>query len=269
MSICNICKSICTEGQVLSNGNKIHTYCFQLLNTQYNQQYKEFKSAKESLDKVQLLLEEHISFMGGIRRFFGGSTKEHDTLRESEEKLVKQFNQNQKLFFDTFNTITAIWDFLPSYPPDWNNRTKKMLEGNLSCSKCTKRNQQLHVHHIIPLSRGGSNRYDNLEVLCESCHSKEHGGKTFSYKLTNEDNSFSVRLKLIEQAIREKKTISFLYAKYGETPTNRRASPRSINNYEHERKHGSTLCVEGFCYLRNEDRTFAISRMSKVKIDIK
>ena len=30
------------------------------------------------------------------------------------------------------------------------------------------------VHHIIPLSEGGDNSFDNLMSLCKSCHSRIH-----------------------------------------------------------------------------------------------
>lgn len=30
------------------------------------------------------------------------------------------------------------------------------------------------VHHIIPLSQGGTHRNDNLMSLCQSCHTKIH-----------------------------------------------------------------------------------------------
>jgi 5-methylcytosine-specific restriction endonuclease McrA len=30
------------------------------------------------------------------------------------------------------------------------------------------------THHIIPLSKGGSNTMSNLITLCESCHSQRH-----------------------------------------------------------------------------------------------
>jgi len=30
------------------------------------------------------------------------------------------------------------------------------------------------VHHILPLSRGGTSDEDNLMSLCKSCHSKIH-----------------------------------------------------------------------------------------------
>ena len=32
-----------------------------------------------------------------------------------------------------------------------------------------------HIHHIIPLSQGGSTTLDNLILLCPICHSKIHG----------------------------------------------------------------------------------------------
>lgn len=33
----------------------------------------------------------------------------------------------------------------------------------------------LHVHHIKPLSRGGSNNWENLQTLCVSCHENVTG----------------------------------------------------------------------------------------------
>lgn len=32
------------------------------------------------------------------------------------------------------------------------------------------------VHHIVPLSRGGSNTDTNAALLCEACHRRAHGG---------------------------------------------------------------------------------------------
>jgi 5-methylcytosine-specific restriction endonuclease McrA len=33
----------------------------------------------------------------------------------------------------------------------------------------------LHVHHIQPLSKGGSNDSSNLQTLCKQCHEQAHG----------------------------------------------------------------------------------------------
>lgn len=36
--------------------------------------------------------------------------------------------------------------------------------------------ENLQIHHVVPLSFGGSNRISNLVRLCNACHSKAHGG---------------------------------------------------------------------------------------------
>ena len=41
------------------------------------------------------------------------------------------------------------------------------------CVWC-KSKTRLHIHHINPLSRGGSNTMGNLEVVCITCHIKLH-----------------------------------------------------------------------------------------------
>lgn len=33
------------------------------------------------------------------------------------------------------------------------------------------------VHHIVPLSRGGTNSDTNAALLCEACHRRAHGGR--------------------------------------------------------------------------------------------
>jgi len=41
------------------------------------------------------------------------------------------------------------------------------------CSVC-ERTVDLHVDHIVPVSRGGSNHAENLRLLCVSCHFERH-----------------------------------------------------------------------------------------------
>lgn len=38
------------------------------------------------------------------------------------------------------------------------------------CPRCEKENP-LSIDHIVPISKGGSNGLDNLQVLCNSCNS--------------------------------------------------------------------------------------------------
>lgn len=49
---------------------------------------------------------------------------------------------------------------------------------NFGCVNCGYKHgeeKSLQLHHIIPLSLGGTNRDTNIVALCESCHSQVHG----------------------------------------------------------------------------------------------
>lgn len=64
------------------------------------------------------------------------------------------------------------------YPPDWGRRKRAIWQRQAdSCGRCGRsREQLLHadVHHIQPLSDGGSNELDNLVGLCGDCHALIH-----------------------------------------------------------------------------------------------
>jgi 5-methylcytosine-specific restriction endonuclease McrA/preprotein translocase subunit Sss1 len=48
--------------------------------------------------------------------------------------------------------------------------------GSMCENPNCNRTLNLEVHHIIPRSEGGSNRYDNLIVLCRNCHADAQSG---------------------------------------------------------------------------------------------
>lgn len=65
------------------------------------------------------------------------------------------------------------------YPRNWGSIRKKVLaRDSHSCANCDHQNHRikiwdyrsLDVHHIVPLSKGGTNRLSNLVVLCRQCH---------------------------------------------------------------------------------------------------
>jgi len=66
------------------------------------------------------------------------------------------------------------------YPPDWGKRRKKVYKrDNYTCQECgrqggPKGNYELHAHHIVPKSKGGSHKYKNLTTLCRQCHAEAH-----------------------------------------------------------------------------------------------
>ncbi len=60
------------------------------------------------------------------------------------------------------------------YGKVWRRIRDHYIETHPLCEECLKKNKVVaaeEVHHILPLSRGGTHREDNLMSLCKSCHS--------------------------------------------------------------------------------------------------
>ena len=65
------------------------------------------------------------------------------------------------------------WEF-PEYPDNWDEiREAAKKRDGYRCVKCGSQ-KSLHVHHKIPLNKGGTNSLDNILTLCERCHNLEH-----------------------------------------------------------------------------------------------
>ena len=124
--------------------------------------------------------------------------------------------------------------------------------------------EEKHVHHIVPVSSGGSHRLENLEYLCVNCHSQAHRGRNVTTKnkqiATVNRPVFSDRLELIKHAINKNEIIAFNYSKYSGEKSKRSIKPTGL------KQKGKSLCVTGHCYLRNAERIFAIKRMTGVKL---
>jgi len=63
------------------------------------------------------------------------------------------------------------------YPENWDCIIARIKErDNYICSECKQRFDSflLRVHHMIPLSKGGSSKDNNLLTLCVNCHSLKH-----------------------------------------------------------------------------------------------
>lgn len=69
---------------------------------------------------------------------------------------------------------------MTDYPPDWNERRKKVLKRDgYECQNCgapggPHGSAELHVHHIVPKSSGGSHKLSNLTTECRECHNAIH-----------------------------------------------------------------------------------------------
>ena len=69
---------------------------------------------------------------------------------------------------------------MSDYPDDWFVQRHRVYErDNYQCKNCTRRggpggDVELHAHHIVPKSRGGTHRLPNLVTLCKPCHAAVH-----------------------------------------------------------------------------------------------
>lgn len=65
------------------------------------------------------------------------------------------------------------------YKDKWAEiRQAALVRDQHQCQNCRKSQQDaeaLEVHHIVPRSKGGSNRLSNLKTLCKECHNAVHG----------------------------------------------------------------------------------------------
>lgn len=54
----------------------------------------------------------------------------------------------------------------------------RIIRRDGSCLRCN-REEELTVHHILPISEGGESCDENLATLCEPCHKEAHGGSYY------------------------------------------------------------------------------------------
>lgn len=63
-----------------------------------------------------------------------------------------------------------------TYPGNWGEVSRRIrTRDNYQCHDCGSTSQPLDVHHIIYLSKYGTNQQGNLVTLCRPCHEKVHG----------------------------------------------------------------------------------------------
>lgn len=67
------------------------------------------------------------------------------------------------------------------YPSDWDTRRKDVYQrDDYTCKNCgamggSRGNAELHAHHIVPKSKGGTHKRSNLKTMCSECHKAIHG----------------------------------------------------------------------------------------------
>lgn len=183
---------------------------------------------------------------------------------EQEEETLKKLGDAILKREPIYKTLELLFDYWPTYPPDWDERCAEILQKKSHCEAGGEHHGVLHVHHIKPLSLGGSNKTSNLKVFCERHHLKEH--KVSKFEDEGEENEtgiditpnkrvFNRKILMLNKAIKHKEKIFMHYQnKYGER-TKRTIEP--FNVY----KLYNRIYVEAYCHLRCENRTFRVSRI--------
>ncbi len=259
MLYCIICNKSGSDGILLSNGAVYHKECLEKLLYHKLELSSEYSNTNREINTLEKKLN---NFSNKILNYFFINSKR---IGEIENELIsyrKKIKTIDTISSEVSNKIKALYDYWLDYPPDWDERRRGLLNDNAYCQQCFKGYEKkvtLHIHHRIPVAKGGSHKRENLIVLCEDCHQSRH-----KHKLGKFDdgglNPFEKKLYLIREAIEKNSNISFNYTKYEGEKSSRTIKPEEFKKVK------ISLCVRGYCFLRKDYRTFAIRRMSNLKL---
>jgi len=262
-----------------------------------NDEYKKIWSQGNYLSKEKSHLEYHIeqlqqefnkatSVIHKIASFFtGGRNRDANVIKEELRKQKAAYGdvinkiklnsrQNEKTLEklgdaiskrkSIYETLKPLFDYWPTYSPDWDERCYEILQKKRHCEASGPHFGALHLHHIKPLSLGGTNKRINLTVLCERHHLEVHKVSKFEDEGEEKDTDIDVipnkfifnrKISILNKAIKHKEKVFMHYQnKYGER-TKRTIEP--FNVY----KLYNRIYIEAYCHLRSENRTFRVSRI--------
>lgn len=142
----------------------------------------------------------------------------------------------------------------------WDLLRKQVLRRDgYRCTNCGL-TSNLSVDHRVPLSLGGANSLSNLTTLCRDCHEHKDQRKIFDSTFDAKDNygqdhKLTRKVKILSDAINSGGRVAISYTDYGGKKTTRTISPKRL-----VKNRGRIYCI-AFCYLRDDGRTFRLSRM--------
>ena len=250
MPYCTVCK-IGTDYEydiALSNGEYLHYSCILMLQMRKHEIESVLRKQEPQLI-LSLFVPTEVAQQDVV------PTAEIEDLRAKLAKLE--------------SILSGIYDHLPSWPPDWDARKQQIIRQNGSiCSRCDEA-QDVYLLHDIPVFEGGTNELDNLTLICAECYrSMYHEGDIFGVStLKPSQSEFSEQFSAIQSAIDNDQKIQFDYKK----PSAKRwmtrvVVPERFLNIPNSRESGETLCIEGFCELRQDTRVFALERMQGLAV---
>lgn len=104
--------------------------------------------------------------------------------RLGDPDLISTSNRSMGKPLSVTSILRIIHDYFPKLEKgkEWNTKNKeqrleimkkrreRMIPSKMQCAKCGA-TDNLELHHMIPLSFGGTNDDANLVYLCNDCHS--------------------------------------------------------------------------------------------------
>lgn len=84
---------------------------------------------------------------------------------------------HKKLMEKHYDNFTRGYNGHKRYGSQWRKIRTRYVHKQPLCEECLKHGRFVpveEVHHIVPISEGGTNDESNLMSLCRSCHEKIH-----------------------------------------------------------------------------------------------
>ncbi|MBU4455839.1 WYL domain-containing protein [Patescibacteria group bacterium] len=266
ISSCCICRAACVGGKVLTNGDVFHDSCHEELLRRGNATRDAIEEKKNEIAAIERYVRGLFAVLAIIADFLFGRKSGVEERKRHLLRLCDQLLHLNEILREELNSrsqkLTELYDYWPEVPPDWDDRRCDTIATSENCENCGRsesRLKPLHVHHVVPISKGGSHKPSNLIVLCEHCHSKRHSGRIFTYS-GKTTNAFSKKIDAINSAIEHGALLDFRYRIQTGNKDHHIVKPTKLC------RDGESICLVGFCYLSGQERTFRLYRISSIKI---
>lgn len=130
--------------------------------------------------------------IAGKCKFCGEEFESKSGLGYHQSKCLDNPNRSVGSFFEKTHTTetkrkmgkkNAMGLKVPASLLDMSKRTtsKIMRRLNIGCFNCDWNLAPCDIHHILPVSKGGTNDNSNLTYLCPNCHRLAHNNKLNSF----------------------------------------------------------------------------------------
>ena len=265
--LCFICnKKVNSSDILLLNAKGIHNDCLEDIksnDTRHDSIIQNYQSVLVELEEKRRNVNSFFNRLTNI--FIGPDLNINDQILEIEKRIsgiksiiVNSEKDRESILIERKELLSKTYDFWLERPPDWEERRGLILNEESFCNACGEL-YSLHIHHKRQIKDGGTHKLENLEVLCEDCHSDAHGGRKFRYNKKERETKYSKHYKILLKAIEDKKPLMLNYEKYNGEKSQRVIHPKLFERW------GESLIVQTHCELRNDKRNFNLIRIKKLK----